>query len=716
MNKLTKKLFHALGALLLALCLAFSFAACTAAETSTGSDTGSTGESDASVAGTYTCTYTNSMGSEETAQIVLNEDGTCELSFPGDDILGSDVYTGTYTYETDDGVTTVSIVGLIQEDNDVSAYPALWTGWIDSETGNCQITLNSDGTFDRVLTDEDTETYVSGLYTYTEDDVTYQLELSMDGSCGFKEGDDDWVEGTYSMDGSTVTVNISAYEGDASFVYDGVLTVTVNSDNTFTPITQGTTYATYTYEESVYIEMVDVTTTETAILVLYEDRTCTLTKDGSLMLTDTYYETYTLSADGSTAYVTDLVDSNGDQIPGSDATIGYSFVIDGTFTASLSSDGTFVPVTLTAEEAAGTYTYTYTNGLGVEETMQIVLDEDGNITLSMPDHLYITDSYTGTYTISGNSVNVVFSDMHSLLADNFTAEDDGTYTATITLNTTAYTFTFGTDSSDEDEEEEAWEGGTVYEDLAYVEDGTSDQVMDLYVPDSDTAMPLFVTIHGGAFTMGDADMMSDIYEYFRDEGYVVASLNYTLGAGTYPAAVQDCKTAVQFLCDNAKTYNIDTGNIILMGESAGSCIASLVALSGASDFMMDDQETAYTFSVTTYVDFYGPVSNGNSSLDSSYINGGVTNWLGDSEAVDLADYLDETTCTNIWIQHGDSDTTVNYAQAEAFYTLLTDYNANTAEKFNVYYELLEGAVHMDDAFYTDENLASLLSWLTEIEA
>ena len=707
MKSTTRNLLRILTALFLSLCLVLSFAAC-------GTTGGEDDEEETGVAGTYTCTYTNSMGSEETAQIVLNEDGTCTLSFPGDDILGSDEYTGTYTYVTEDGVTTVSITGLIQEDNDVSAYPALWSGWIDSETGDCQITLNSDGTFDRVLTDTDTETYVSGLYTYEEDDVTYQLELSMDGSCGFKEGDDDWVEGTYSMDGSTVTVSIPDYTGSASFVYDGVMTAVINSDNTFTPQSQDTASSTYTYEESVYIELVGVTATETAILVLYEDGTCSLTKDGSLMLTDTYYGTYTLSSDGSTAYIEGLVDSDGEQIPGSDATIGYSFVTDGAFTASLSEDGTFVPVTMTYEEAAGTYTYTYTNGLGIEETMQIVLSEDGTAELSMPDHLYITDTYSGTYTLSGNSVIVVFSDMHSLLADNFTAEDDGTYTATLSISTTDYTFTFAdasSDTDDSDDSEEDWEDGTVYESVSYVTDGTDSQTMDVFVPDSEESLPLFVTIHGGMFTMGSSSMMSDIYEYYRDQGYVVASLNYTLGSGTYPAAVQDCKTAIQYLCDNAETYNIDTSEIIVMGESAGSCIASLTALSGADDFWMDDQTEAYTFSVTTYVDFYGPVSNGNSSLSEDSIDSGVTNWLGDESAPDLADYLDDTTCTKIWIQHGTDDTSVSNEHATVFYNLLTDYNTNTAEKFTIYYELVEGAGHMDDAFYTDENLAALLEWL-----
>lgn len=641
---MSKSKFNKGKLLVFALSLPLVLAACSSPSSDGTSSSSSSGETSSSsnsessgVAGTYTSTYTNGMGSEETAQIVLGEDASAQLSFPGDAILGADLYTGTYTYTIENEVTTVSIVGLKDENNSVSPYPALWSGWIDSSTGNCQITLNDDGTFNRVLTGEE-ETYVSGLYEYVADGITYQVELSLDGSCGFKEGDASWVEGTYSMDATTVTITLINYTGSCSFVKDGVMTIVINADYTFTPKATSTTY---TYAEEIYIEMIGQTVTETSILVLNDDLTCSLKKDGSMMLTDTYYGTYILA--DSVVTVSGLATESGEVIPGAEETIGFSYVTDGSFVATLNEDGTFVPVSSDVDvDVSGTYTYTYDNPYGISETMQIVLDAEGGIVLSMPGHQFITDSYTGTYVIKNSvTIAVTFETMSDLLASNFTLEN-GKYVATIILSGETFSFSSG-DSGDDTGS--TWEGGESYESLAYGEG--DNQNMSLYVPESDEALPLFVTIHGGMFLFGDASMMSDVYEFFRDQGYVVASLNYTTGAATYPQAVIDCKTAVQYLVDNAAAYNIDVNNIIVMGESAGSTIASLVALSSNSDYKVAGQSADYSFAATTYVDFYGPVSNGDSALSSDDIDSGVTNWLGEASAPSLSDYLADTTCKRL---------------------------------------------------------------------
>lgn len=81
----------------------------------------------------YTCEVDGMMG-KETLQFILNEDGTCQFSLPGNPVI-TDVYAGTYTREGD----TVTIVGLTNVDAS-SEYriPGLWSWIVD---GNAAITV-----------------------------------------------------------------------------------------------------------------------------------------------------------------------------------------------------------------------------------------------------------------------------------------------------------------------------------------------------------------------------------------------------------------------------------------------------------------------------------------------------------------------------------------------------------------------------------------------
>ena len=102
------------------------------------------------------------------------------------------------------------------------------------------------------------------------------------------------------------------------------------------------------------------------------------------------------------------------------------------------------------------------------------------------------------------------------------------------------------------------------------------------------------------------------------------------------------------------------------------------------------------------------------------MDGGVNAWLGTGNtAVDLSTYLTGMfSCKNIWIQHGDADTSVNKAHAELFKAAIDAYNESVsvppAKINNVHYEILTGAGHMDDAFYTNENLGKLYDWLCDV--
>ncbi len=452
-------------------------------------------------------------------------------------------------------------------------------------------------------------------------------------------------------------------------------------------------------------------------------------------INDSYFGTYT--AEGNEVSVEGLNNPNNpnSQTPGLwndiiDAKTGNCKVTlnvaEKTFTFKPTGNSTVLPPLPAGDDV---FTYSHSGAIGTD-TFTLTLGDNNVATMQIGNAMF-TDTFTGTYTRTENTVAIkgltgdtaMGKGVHpGLFADMINPE---TGDCEVTLNTADKTFAFkptgqaGGLPIGPIGDEDTWDGGEIKKSVKYVADGTDSQTMDVFVPTTtETALPLLVTIHGGKFTMGSSTMMKNVYGYFRDKGFVCASLNYTLGEGSYPQGVVDCKVAVQYLVDHAAEYKIDTNKIVVMGESAGSTIASLVALSKASDFKATGAED-YTFSVSAYVDFYGPISNGNANIGDN-VDGGVNAWLGkDNTAVDLSGYLTGMfSCKNIWIQHGDADTSVNKAHAELFKAAIDAYNQATtippAKIKNVYFEILQGAKHMDDAFYTESNLNALYDWLCDV--
>lgn len=126
---------------------------------------------------------------------------------------------------------------------------------------------------------------------------------------------------------------------------------------------------------------------------------------------------------------------------------------------------------------------------------------------------------------------------------------------------------------------------------------------DFYEPVGDTMQrrPLVITVFGGAFVAGNrswVDMVA-FADSLSHYGYAVASIDYRLLSvininetnfirNAYGAA-QDVSAAIRFFKGNADTYRIDTNQIFLLGNSAGT-IASMHAV-----WMDDDERPEETF-------------------------------------------------------------------------------------------------------------------------
>lgn len=187
--------------------------------------------------------------------------------------------------------------------------------------------------------------------------------------------------------------------------------------------------------------------------------------------------------------------------------------------------------------------------------------------------------------------------------------------------------------------------------------------LDFYEPEGDTlsARPLVITVFGGAFVAGSRDY-ADMVAYctrLAQHGYAAASIDYRLISiwnltstalirDAYMAA-QDVSSAIRFFKYHCDEYRIDTEQVFLLGNSAGS-IAILCEL-----FMDEDERPAETFEEPDL----GPMhSSGFEEYAgvSPLVAGAIPQWGG---VMDL-DVISEEEYVPLCMIHGTEDTNVPY--------------------------------------------------------
>ncbi len=109
--------------------------------------------------------------------------------------------------------------------------------------------------------------------------------------------------------------------------------------------------------------------------------------------------------------------------------------------------------------------------------------------------------------------------------------------------------------------------------------------LNVWTPDPSTAgLPVFVWIHGGAFTNGTGAIRTYAGDGFARDGVVAVTINYRLGADGFLApgdGIANCGlldqiAALEWVRDNIASFGGDPANVTIAGESAGA--ASVYAL------------------------------------------------------------------------------------------------------------------------------------------
>lgn len=296
-----------------------------------------------------------------------------------------------------------------------------------------------------------------------------------------------------------------------------------------------------------------------------------------------------------------------------------------------------------------------------------------------------------------------------------------------------------------------WEGGTEYLNVQYADVSESD-CLDLYVPDSEEPVPLFVLIHGGGFIAGDSQSRQSqlMYRYFRDRGYACATINYRLAQeAPFPGAVQDCKAAIRFLRANAEKYGYDASCIAVFGESAGGYLAVMCAVTNDDEFndlpfIGEEEAGEISAKVDVLVNYYGHLEKnsleqdlqtlklprivydignywitdealqGYENIDSFWLRQNVSQMTPEELAYSdpytyINKNLNQDSNLDVWIIHGDCDITVPYLQSERLYDRLVELIG--AERVSC--RLVPDMGHASDPLYSDGELALLEDFLKE---
>ena len=269
-----------------------------------------------------------------------------------------------------------------------------------------------------------------------------------------------------------------------------------------------------------------------------------------------------------------------------------------------------------------------------------------------------------------------------------------------------------------------------YSDVQY---GTlsKSQACNIYLPSAGKGRyPVILLVHGGGFAFGTQNdtLIQPVTIKALSNGYAVVSTDYRKSSeAVFPVTLADVKACVRWLKSEAEKYSIDADNITIWGESAGAYLSVMTKLTPGVEALNGDMSgnMEYSSSVKNLVSFYAPVEfytmddefralnlpecanyNEAGSFESRYIGQALSKDRDMTYRTYWETYVrGQEVSGKIWIQAGTNDRSVPFTQSK-----------NLSERLNagnVRYSLIEGAGHMDAAFYTDENLGAVFAFLSE---
>lgn len=252
----------------------------------------------------------------------------------------------------------------------------------------------------------------------------------------------------------------------------------------------------------------------------------------------------------------------------------------------------------------------------------------------------------------------------------------------------------------------------------YYDKSSNKQSFDIYYPPvKKTLYPMIVYIHGGAFIKGDKkryQLYSPLQGIYH--GYAVVSLNYRLlPEGDFIDALKDVITAINYIIQYAKEYQIDIHKMVLWGESAGATLAVYAITHGTFPIHMQ-----------AVIDWYGSIDFEN--IEKQLKEKGIRPLMIDGQTIHRHKFKEENEIQYhkvlkklnpymhdfkyipaFYIEHGIEDDIVPVQQSIDLYHFLKKQSMNHHKL-----KIIEGLGHGVKGFDSNENLNDIFIWLTSI--
>ena len=117
--------------------------------------------------------------------------------------------------------------------------------------------------------------------------------------------------------------------------------------------------------------------------------------------------------------------------------------------------------------------------------------------------------------------------------------------------------------------------------IVYSEIDDEELFLDAYVHNAEGKHPAILVVHGGAWRRGNRSQLSGYARALAERGFCCFAIDYRLAPKhKFPAQIEDCRTAIKWIRQNAKEYQVDAKRIGAIGYSAGGHLATLLGTTG----------------------------------------------------------------------------------------------------------------------------------------
>jgi len=256
-----------------------------------------------------------------------------------------------------------------------------------------------------------------------------------------------------------------------------------------------------------------------------------------------------------------------------------------------------------------------------------------------------------------------------------------------------------------------------YKDIVYATVDGNDLKLDIYLPAGVSNPVLMVWVHGGAWRDGTK---ASVPKGFIENGIATASLDFRQSTeARFPAAIHDIKAAIRFLRAKASVYGYRIDKIAIGGDSSGGHLATLVGVSNGHAVLegTGGDYTNQSSRIHAILDYYGATNLSTILAQSTPFGLNVRKpalelLLGSlpESAVDLSklaspvNHIDKTD-PPLLIFHGDQDPQMPINQSHELQGQYQKLN------LDVHFEVIHGAAHGGNIFYSGEQLKLALNFL-----